>query len=62
MKEKDYTLGVDVEVQNKMLIALGYDTPEKILAAYNKPWNVGMFTTPVEKVLAKKKKSDEKSA
>lgn len=59
MREKDYTHGVDVEVQNKMLIALGYDTSEKIMAAYNKPWNVGMFTTPVEEVLGRKK-DDEK--
>lgn len=59
MKEIDYTLGVDKELQDATLIEMGLDTPEKILEAYNKPWDVGIFTTPVEKVLAKKKKKDD---
>lgn len=60
--EKDYTLGVDREVQDETMKKLGYDTPEKIQAAFEKPLNVGMFIVPVEEVLARKKQNDEKLA
>jgi len=60
MKAEDYTLGVDPEVQKETLIKLGYDTPEKIMEAYNQPFDIGMFTTPIEKVLGKK--HEDKSA
>ncbi|MBC3887239.1 hypothetical protein GH810_02805 [Acetobacterium paludosum] len=58
MREKDYTLGVDPEVQKETLRKLGYDTPEKIMEAYNRPFNIAMFVVPVEEVLGKKQEDE----
>ncbi|MBC3889469.1 hypothetical protein GH810_14230 [Acetobacterium paludosum] len=58
MIEKDYTRGFKPEVQKETLRKLGYDTPEKIMEAYNRPFNIAMFVVPIEEVLGKKQEDE----
>jgi len=59
-EEKDYSLGVNPEVQKKTLLMLGITTREQLEEALKKPFNVGMFTTPVAEVLERKRLREEK--
>ncbi|MEA4805129.1 hypothetical protein [Acetobacterium wieringae] len=60
MREKDYLLGVDREVQKKALAEYGIFTDEQRMEALKIELNIAAFVTPYDEVMSQAK--EEKSA
>jgi hypothetical protein len=61
MKEKDYSLGVDLEAQKKALAEYGIFTREQIIEASKIELNIAAFVIPYDEVMknAKEKQQNE---
>lgn len=61
MKEKDYSRGVDLEVQKKALAKYGIFTREQIIEASKIELNIAAFVIPYDEVMkdAKGEPEDE---
>lgn len=62
MKESDYTLGVNEEVQDKALAEYGIFTREQIIEASKIELNIAAFVIPYDEVMKNAKAKGDKSA